>query len=48
MDKSMPHSRKPAGSLVDRMARVAFTFFVMNYSAVVGMISAFRGRDVWR
>ncbi|HEY2150354.1 MAG TPA: hypothetical protein VGH34_06090 [Vicinamibacterales bacterium] len=44
----MPHPRTQAGSLVDRMARVAFLFFVMNYSAVAGMISAFRGRDVWQ
>ncbi len=34
--------------LVDRLARVAFTFVVMNYSAVVAAVAALTGRKVWR
>jgi hypothetical protein len=33
---------------VDRLARVALTFMVMNYSAVAGLISALTRRHVWR
>jgi hypothetical protein len=35
-------------SLVDRLARVAFTFVVLNCSAVVGLVSALARRKVWR
>ena len=35
-------------SLVDRAARVAFTFVVMNCSAVMGFIAALGRRKVWR
>ena len=35
-------------SMLDRMARVAFTFVVMNYSAVAGAIAALARRRVWR
>jgi hypothetical protein len=34
--------------LLDRAARVAFTFVVLNYSAVVGMVAALLRRKVWR
>jgi hypothetical protein len=34
--------------LVERLARVAFTFVVLNYSAVVAAVAALRGRRVWR
>ena len=34
--------------LVDRLARVALTFLVMNYSAVAGLVSALTRRHVWR
>jgi cellulose synthase/poly-beta-1,6-N-acetylglucosamine synthase-like glycosyltransferase len=33
---------------VDRLARVALTFTVMNYSAVAGLVSALTRRHVWR
>jgi len=38
--------RRP--SLVDRLARVAFTFVVMNCAAVAGVVSALARRRVWR
>jgi hypothetical protein len=45
----MPDRRSPrAFSVVDRIARVAFTFIVMNCSAVVGLVSALARRKVWR
>jgi hypothetical protein len=31
-----------------RAARIAFTFVMMNYAAVAGLIAAARGRQVWR
>ena len=34
--------------LLERAARVAFTFVVLNYSAVVGMVAAVLRRKVWR
>jgi hypothetical protein len=42
--------RQPAHrlSLVDRAARVAFTFVVMNCSAVMGLLAAVAGKKVWR
>lgn len=33
---------------VKRLARVAYTFVMMNYAAVAGLFAAGRGRDVWR
>ncbi len=33
---------------VDRLARVAFTFVMMNYAALAGLVVALRGRHVWR
>jgi hypothetical protein len=35
-------------ALIDRLARVAFTFTLLNYAAVAGLGSAVRGRRVWR
>lgn len=31
-----------------RLARVAFTFVMMNYAAVAGLFSLRRGREVWK
>lgn len=31
-----------------KLARVAFTFVMMNYAAVAGLVAFRRGRDVWR
>ena len=33
---------------VKRAAQVAFTFVMMNYSAVAGLFSLRRGREVWK
>jgi hypothetical protein len=35
------------GSL-SKLARVAFTFVMMNYAAVAGLIALRRGREVWK
>jgi hypothetical protein len=34
-------------SLIDRLARVAFTFVVLNCSAVMGVFAALAKRKVW-
>lgn len=34
--------------VVDRAARVAFTFVMMNYAAVAGLVALLRRRNVWR
>jgi hypothetical protein len=34
--------------VVDRAAQVAFTFVMLNYAAVAGLVAALRGRRVWR
>jgi hypothetical protein len=45
----MPDHRAPRRpSLIDRAARVAFTFVVMNCAAVAGVVSALARRKVWR
>jgi hypothetical protein len=31
-----------------RVAKIAFTFVMMNYAAVAGLFAAARGRRVWR
>ena len=36
------------GGRVAQVARVAFTFVMMNYAAVAGLFAAARGRRVWR
>jgi hypothetical protein len=33
---------------VRRLARVAYAFVLVNYSAVAGLIAVRRGREVWR
>jgi hypothetical protein len=33
---------------IRRVARVAFTFVMMNYSAVAGLFSLRRGHEVWK
>jgi hypothetical protein len=33
---------------VERAAKIAFTFVMMNYAAVAGLFAAARGRQVWR
>jgi hypothetical protein len=43
----MPNAVRRQRSLVDRLARVAFTFVVLNCSAVVGLASALMRRKVW-
>jgi len=35
-------------SAVDRAARLAFAFVMMNAAAVAGLVSFVRGREVWR
>jgi hypothetical protein len=44
----MPETRSPHRPLIERAARVAFTFLVLNYSAVAGLVAAVLGRKVWR
>jgi hypothetical protein len=34
-------------TLIDRLSRMAFTFTLMNYAAVAGLLTAIRGRKVW-
>jgi hypothetical protein len=34
--------------LVSRIARIAYTIVIMNYTAVAGLFAAARGRKVWR
>ncbi len=31
-----------------RVARVAYTFVMMNYAAIAGLVAVTRGRQVWR
>jgi hypothetical protein len=33
---------------VRRLAKVAYTFVMMNYAAVAALFAAAKGRDVWR
>ena len=35
-------------AVVSRIARVAYTFVMMNCAAVAGLFAAARGRRVWR
>jgi hypothetical protein len=34
--------------VMDRLARIAFTFVMLNLAAVTGLVAAARGRRVWR
>lgn len=36
------------GQALSRLARIAYTFVMMNYAAVAGLVAAARGRKVWR
>jgi hypothetical protein len=47
-ERSRTAARGP--SLIDRAARIAFWFVVMNYWAVAGLVAALRGKakKVWR
>ena len=33
---------------VRKLARVAFTFVMMNYAAVAGLLALRRGRTIWK
>jgi len=44
----MRESRAPRQSLLERAARIAFTFVVLNCSAVIGLWSAMTRKKVWR
>jgi hypothetical protein len=44
----MRKAQAPPRPLVDRLARVVFTFLVMNCAAVVGLLSAVTQRKVWK
>ena len=44
----MRDRRRAQRSLLDRAAKVAFTFVVMNTAAVAGLVAAFFSRKVWR
>lgn len=33
---------------VQKLARVAYTFMMMNYAAVAGLVALRRGQHVWR
>lgn len=35
-------------SVMNRIARVAFTFVMMNYAAVAGLFGLRHGRQVWK
>ena len=34
--------------MLQRAARIAFTFVMMNYAAVAGLFSLRHGREVWK
>ena len=33
---------------VNKLARVAYAFMMMNYAAVAGLLALRRGQDVWK
>jgi hypothetical protein len=35
-------------AVLSRLARLAYTFVMMNYAAVAGLFAAARGSRVWR
>jgi len=35
-------------NMFQRLARVAYTFVMMNYAAIVGLVALSRGREVWK
>jgi hypothetical protein len=42
-----PNGRRRIG-VIERAARVAFAFLVLNVAAVAGLAAALTGRRVWR
>jgi hypothetical protein len=36
------------GGLMSRVARLAYTFVMMNCAAVAALVAATRGRNIWR
>jgi hypothetical protein len=44
----MREFQSPRHSLIERSARIAFTFLVLNCSAVVGLWSALTRKKIWR
>jgi hypothetical protein len=34
--------------MLQRAARIAYTFVMMNYAAIAGLFSLQRGREVWK
>ncbi len=34
--------------MLQRAARIAYTFVMMNYAAIAGLFSLRRGREVWK
>ena len=34
--------------MIQRLARIAFMFVMMNYAAVAGLFALRRGREVWK
>jgi hypothetical protein len=44
----MAEPATPRPTMVSRAARIAFTFLMMNCSAVAGLIAFLVGKDVWR
>jgi hypothetical protein len=41
-------SLRRTGDFVNRLARVAYAFLVLNYAAVAGTVAALTGKRVWR
>jgi hypothetical protein len=35
-------------SRLRQLPRLAYTFVMMNYSAIAGLVALARGRDVWK
>jgi len=33
---------------VNKVARVAYTFVMMNYAAIAGLVALTRGREIWK
>jgi hypothetical protein len=44
----MPEGPIARQSVIERAARIAFTFLVLNYAAVVGLWSLLTRKKVWR
>ena len=33
---------------VNKVARVAYTFVMMNYAVIAGLVALTRGREIWK